>query len=146
MDSPSLLTANDTLKETGLEPDDIHEAVPDETIRHDKNETIGSDGNTGSAIYFPVMDTLRLYAGWLLAGYISAYFLGAYQFLKPIPFEIPYVAAFLQSPIILRFSLACFLFLLVTGITKAIKGKTALKILIVLSAIALLTAVHINVP
>jgi len=66
--------------------------------------------------YHPFFDTLRLYAGWLLAWYMSVYILGAFQHTRTLPFRIPYVEALLPpfSPVVLHFSLGAFLFLFLT--------------------------------
>ena len=74
--------------------------------------------------YFPFTDTLRLYAGWLLAWYCAVYMLGGYQYTRNLPFRIPYVEALLPpfSPIVLSFTLAAFLFLLCTSLQKALGG------------------------
>jgi hypothetical protein len=76
--------------------------------------------------YFPLLDTLRLYAGWLLAWYCLVYALGSYQHFRPLPFTVPYVEGLFLSPLVLSFTLAAYLFLLLTGIWKAI-GKGLLS-------------------
>ncbi|PIR53233.1 hypothetical protein COU76_02340 [Candidatus Peregrinibacteria bacterium CG10_big_fil_rev_8_21_14_0_10_49_10] len=76
--------------------------------------------------YYPFTDTLRLYAGWLLAWYSLVYILGSYQHIRSLPFRIPYVEALLPpfSPIVLTFTLATFLFLLCTSVQRTVgKGK-----------------------
>ncbi|PIR48862.1 hypothetical protein COU80_04215 [Candidatus Peregrinibacteria bacterium CG10_big_fil_rev_8_21_14_0_10_55_24] len=87
--------------------------------------------------YFPLVDTLRLYAGWLLAGYFVAYALGSYQLTKPLPFQIPYVLAFVYSPLIRSFSLAAFLFLFATSIRRLLPKGTLLSLLTSIVTIAL---------
>ncbi|MCF7844734.1 MAG: hypothetical protein K9M03_02815 [Kiritimatiellales bacterium] len=127
MDSASLQAARAALMEMKLQPDEIHETTQSEqdkafnVIPEDNDiKDIGED--TTRKIYFPITDTFRLYAGWLLAGYFVAYILGQYQLTKPLPFQIPYVLAFLYSPLILSFTLAAFLYLLATSIHKQLKG------------------------
>ena len=87
------------------------------------------------SMYVPIVETLRLYAGWLLTGYFIAFSLGYYQLLKDLPFDIPYVLAFFYSPLILSFTLAAFLFLLATELQKFVKqsviGKSALFLLMI---------------
>ena len=76
--------------------------------------------------YYPFQDTLRLYAGWLLAWYCIVYILGGYQHTRNLSFRIPYVEALLPpfSPIVLTFTLVAFLFLLCTSLHKTLgKGK-----------------------
>jgi len=69
--------------------------------------------------YFPLLDTLRLYAGWLLAWYCLVYALGHYQHTRPLPFRIPFVEGLFLSPLVLSFTLGAYLFLLLSGIWKA---------------------------
>lgn len=73
-------------------------------------------------MYFPLIDTLRLYAGWLLAWYCLVYALGNYQYARALPFRIPYVEGLFLSPLVLSFTLAAYLFLLFSSIWK-ILGK-----------------------
>lgn len=74
--------------------------------------------------YHPFTDTLRLYAGWLLAWYCLVYALGAYQHTRNLSFRVPYVEALLPpySPIVLTFTLAAFLFLFGTSLHRAMGG------------------------
>jgi hypothetical protein len=62
-------------------------------------------------IYLPIAATLRLYAGWLLAYYAIVYAVGWYAHARQLPFSIPYVEALMLSPLVLSFTLAAFLFL-----------------------------------
>jgi len=80
--------------------------------------------------YFPLLDTLRLYAGWLLAWYCLVYALGSYQHARPLPFRIPFVEGLFLSPLVLSFTWGAYLFLLLTGLWKA-TGKGIIKGLIV---------------
>lgn len=75
-----------------------------------------------TAVYFPLADTLRLYAGWLLAWYALVYALGHYQSQREYPFRIPYVEGLLLSPLVLTFAIAAFLFLLLSGIHSKLGG------------------------
>ena len=68
--------------------------------------------------YFPITDTLRLYAGWLLAWYGLVYSLGSYQSSRNLSFEIPYLMGIYYSPLVLSFTLGSFLFLLMTSLHR----------------------------
>lgn len=68
--------------------------------------------------YYPFLDTLRLYAGWLLAWYVLVVALGAYQETKALPFQIPLVEGLWQSAIIIRAAFGVFLFLLFTSLHR----------------------------
>ena len=68
--------------------------------------------------YYPIVDTLRLYAGWLLAWYALVYAFGYYTTTRELPFEIPYLNGIYYSPLVLSFTAGSFLFLLVTSIHR----------------------------
>lgn len=70
------------------------------------------------AIYYPLLDTLRLYAGWLLAWYVLVIALGAYQGTKNLPFTIPLVEGLWQSVLIIRATFGVFLFLVLTSLYR----------------------------
>ena len=72
--------------------------------------------------YFPLTDTLRLYAGWLLSWYFLIFAFGSYDFTRDLPIKIPLVSGLFQSPVIISFALGAFLFLLLTEMHKQL-GK-----------------------
>jgi len=145
IDAVSLQAARAALMEMKLQPDEIHEALQSEQTPTEKASTSETQSQAStSKLYFPITDTFRLYAGWLLAGYFVAYILGQYQLTKPLPFQIPYVLAFLYSPLILSFTLAAFLYLLITSIHKQIKGGFWSGVLLTLIAIGIFVVFRIN--
>lgn len=81
-------------------------------------QTIATVAPTEAEQYFPLSDTFRLYAGWLLAWYCLVYLLGAYQSLKQLPFTIPFIDGLFQSPLVLNFAFGTFLFLLFSTIHR----------------------------
>ncbi|MBU0458239.1 hypothetical protein KJ652_01570 [Patescibacteria group bacterium] len=154
INADNLQAAKTALEEINLKPEEIHEATGDERNETDNAQTDSdmffkpstqSPKQKGNDIYFPIVDTLRLYAGWLLVGYLVAYFLGSYQITRNLPFEIPYVSAFLYSNIILKFTLVCFLFLLASSIQKLIKGKVFSAIVLTILCVGIFVFVHINI-
>lgn len=70
--------------------------------------------------YLPLVDTLRLYAGWLMAWYVAVYLLGSYQLTKRLPFEIPFIQGLFQSTIVLNFAFGTFLFLLLSSVHRTL--------------------------
>lgn len=70
--------------------------------------------------YAPLIDTFRLYAGWLLAWYAIVYLLGAYQFEQKLPFAIPFIEGLFLSPLVLKFAFGTFLFLLLSSLHRAL--------------------------
>lgn len=97
--------------------------------------------------YFPIGDTLRLYAGWLLAWYFLVYALGGYQLSRSVPFRIPYVEAWLPpySPLILTFACGSFLYLLMTQIHAMIGGGRLKGFLLSITGIVCFVLYRINV-
>jgi len=150
VDAISLQAARDAIKEMELNLEEIHESTlaeqteanlpsaplptepavseefpavpvpPLSDISTAKNEA--KQKKTSDPRYFPLIDTLRLYAGWLLAWYCVVFALGSYQHFRALPFQIPYLEGLFLSPLVLSFTLAAFLFLLVTGFWK-LTGK-----------------------
>jgi len=96
-------------------------------------------------IYYPFTDTLRLYAGWLLAWYAVVYALGYYQSTRNLPFEVPYLMGIYTSPLVLSFTLASFLFLLVTSLHRLVGRGVFAGIFFGLLGIALFVLYRMNV-
>ncbi len=66
--------------------------------------------------YHPLIDTLRLYAGWFLACLFVIYTLGSTQQLRPLPFHLSILDEWMDSPMILHVTLVTFLFLLLSSV------------------------------
>lgn len=73
--------------------------------------------------YYPFLDTLRLYAGWLLGWYILVIALGAYQETNHLPFTIPLVEGLWQSVLIIRATFAVFLFLTFSSLYRFLGSR-----------------------
>lgn len=84
--------------------------------------------------YFPILDTVRLYAGWLMAWYLAIYALGYYQQTRELPFALSYIENLYRSPMVFSFTLAAFLFLFFTSIHRLLKGGRFLGIVLTLLA------------
>ena len=124
--SQSLQAARDAIVALGYTPIEIYEApkdIPSE-IPNPQPET--------SVVYFPLLETLRLYAGWLLAWYCLVYAVGSYQYTRPLPLRIPYAESLFLSPLVLSFTFGAFLFLFLSGIYKKHKSKRNAWILLFL--------------
>ncbi len=91
--------------------------------------------NKKERLYFPLLDTIRLYAGWLMAWYLIIYALGYYQQSRGLPYSLSYIENLYQSPMVFSFTLAAFLFLLFTSIHRALKGGRFVGIVLTLLAI-----------
>lgn len=95
--------------------------------------------------YAPFSETLRLYAGWLLAWYALVYALGFYSGARPLPFDIPYIRGMYYSPLVLSFTLGSFLFLLCGSVAAAISARRGTKVLLTMAGIAAFVLYRINV-
>jgi hypothetical protein len=91
------------------------------------------------------VDTLRLYAGWLLAWYAVVYALGYYQSTRHLSFEVPYLMGIYMSPLVLSFTLASFLFLLFTSLRKHVGGGAVTSIVFTLLGLAAFVLYRMNV-
>lgn len=100
-------------------------------------ENQGSDG-----VYHPLLNTLVLYAGWLLAWYGIFVALGHYASSRALPWDIPFVQAFYISPFIFTITSAIFFFLMFSAINRAIHGKWIGGILFTILGIAATFAIR----
>lgn len=81
--------------------------------------------------YAPILLTVRLYAGWLLAWYAVFVSFGYYSHYRSLPISIPFVEAFYTSSTMFGVIVATFLFLLLStllGKDSSSKGKSFLFI------------------
>jgi len=95
---------------------------PEGTLAGGPKKPADPNPNNGKKIYHPLLSTLRLYAGWLLAWYGLFVALGYYSHVRTLPFNIPFVEAFFLSPLIFTFVVAIFLFLMLTSIKRVVGG------------------------
>lgn len=72
--------------------------------------------------YHPLLDTLRLYAGWLLACLTVVFAFGSYQELRALPVSNPLLAEWVESPLIRNVTALCFLFLLLSSVHRRLRG------------------------
>lgn len=98
-----------------------------------------------SPLYVPLMDTLRLFAGWLLAWYGLIYLLGSYQYHGKLSTTIPFVEGLFRSGIVLRFTFGTFLFLLLTSIHRRLGGGVMKGLMMSTLFIALMIFFHLNI-
>lgn len=138
----SLQEARNTLKERGLFVTEIHESTMEERgiekqwvyeEEPEEQEMDKKDSNVPEKElpkkeqrYVPLISTLRLYAGWLMAWYIIIYLLGAYQVTGQSPFILPIIEGLFYSKVVLIFTFTTFLFLLLSTLHQSLKsGKRA---------------------
>ncbi len=95
--------------------------------------------------YVPLVETLRLFAGWLLAWYGIVYLLGDFMMQQKMPVYIPYLEALFTSDLVLRFTFGTFLFLLLTSIHSALNRGVGKGIALTIIGVALFVLFHLNV-
>lgn len=95
--------------------------------------------------YIPLTQTLRLFAGWLMAWYGIIYLAGSYRADGRLPYDIPLIQSLASSSLVLRFSFAVFLFLLLTDIHQWTGKKAVIGVLLGFAGVALMWLFHINV-
>ncbi len=99
----------------------------------------------GDVSYIPLTQTLRLFAGWLMAWYGIIYLAGRYRADGRLPWDIPAIQGLSESTLVLRFAFAVFLFLLFSDIQKW-TGKGALKaVMLGVVGAFLFVVFHLNV-
>lgn len=152
--SHSLTSARDAVSAMGLEPIEIYEAAPHSgevpafTLYGDLQkiqEKKPGEPGAQARVYFPLLDTLRLYAGWLLAWYCLVYAVGSYQFMRDLPIRIPYADSLFLSPLVLSFTFAAYLFLLFSGWYVSWGRKKAVAAVLLVAGIALFLVYRMNV-
>ncbi len=134
-----------------LPPDDRHQEIASLWKQIEQSPLAADPTNDQPAAtpqvskgYYPLVDTFRLYAGWLLAWYFLIYALGSYQWLRHLPFQIPFLGDLFQSTLILDFACACFLFLLLTSLHRRMGRGWVLGILLTLVGFGLFAGFYAN--
>lgn len=94
--------------------------------------------------YISIFETLRLYAGWLLAWYGLFVAFGYYSYVRVSPVDLPAAQGFLFSPLIFSFILIIFLYLLMTTIQRALRGQMLLGSALAVIGIALFFVLQIG--
>ena len=160
----SLEDAHEDLRKKNLLVEEIHVAKPEEHLtatftapprlpgeKIDPLWTnVDAEKNKEQSVvaehpYVPLIDTFRLFAGWLLAWYAVVYLLGSAQSLGRLPIEIPFIDSLFLSPLILRLSFATYLFLLVTTIHRALGKGIGRGIFLTIVGIVAYGFFHVNV-
>lgn len=95
-----------------------------------------------SSGYHPLVSTLALYAGWLLAWYGLFVATGHYATVRSLPWDIPFVQAFYVSPLIFSFTVGIWLFLLLFTLNRAIHGRLAGGIVMTLLGAGIFVAIR----
>jgi hypothetical protein len=100
--------------------------------------------STSTKSYLPITSTLGLYAGWLLAWYGFFVAFGYYATVRTLPWDIPFVRAFYVSPLIFSFTVAIFLFLLLSKIHRMMQGRLIAGIFLAIVGVVVFFAVRLS--
>lgn len=141
LDALSLQAAREELVSKGLDPIEIFQAP----LTVHQQSTAPVTKITSNTAYLPLLETLRLYAGWLLAWYALIYIVGAYQFTKELPFRIPYAESLFLSPLVLSFTFAAFIFLLLSSVYILLKRNKIVAFLLCIIGVATFLLYRMNV-
>lgn len=80
--------------------------------------------------YVSLLETARLYAGWLLAWYAAIFLLAGQHALGRLSLQWEWIDALARSPLVLRFAFATFAFLLLSSLHRTLHGNTILGLLL----------------
>lgn len=121
-------------------------AMPWTTVEDKKEERKTERAIQAEALaYIPLVETLRLFAGWLLAWYGMVYLLGDLMMQQKMPVDIPYLEALFVSDLVLRFTFGTFLFLLLTTIHHALGKGIGKAIMLTIAGVTAFVVFHLNV-
>ena len=95
--------------------------------------------------YAPLSDTLRLFAGWLMAWYGIVYLFGSYQAQGKLPVSWTFLENMFTSPLILRFAFATYVFLLCGSLHRWLGGGIGKGILVTLLGLIMFAFFHTGV-
>lgn len=108
--------------ETPSLPEKLEEPVVEKLAKGWSDEADQAAPVKTTSNYYSLVDTLRLYAGWLIAYHVLVYALASYQRSRDLTFTIPFVDGLMLSSLVLSFTFASFLFLLLTTLHKLLGG------------------------
>lgn len=95
--------------------------------------------------YAPLSDTVRLYAGWLVAWYVLVYILGWYAEQHRFPLSIPFLNELFHSQLVLSFSLAAFLYLFLSSVHRLVGRGTVRGLLLTATGILAFLFFQVNI-
>ena len=125
LQADSLEGAREELRKNGLFAEELREAPLSNTMHAESAASVNNSApahplETGEVeeYYLPLTDTLRLYAGWLLAWYAFIYLFGSLAVQGKLPLNLPFIEGLFASPLVLRFAFGTYLFLFLTSIHR----------------------------
>ena len=139
LDAANVDAAREELRKRGVILEDLKEvpaAAAPKTVPASKPKAAplpwSASANVGTATaarddspYAPLTETLRVFAGWLLAWYGIIYALGFLEQSGKLP-ALPFVHELFLSPLVLQFTFGTFLFLALSNVHRWLgKGMLA---------------------
>ncbi len=138
LDAQDIDAVGKKLRSMGWKIIDAHEATQEERKQLPFLE-IAPPSSTAPVLtlerdvrYAPIVETLRLYAGWILAWCGAVYLLGSFELAERIPFSIPFATELFGSTTMLFVAFGTYLFLLLTSIHTWMKGGILMGLLLTL--------------
>ncbi len=116
LDASSPEFAREALRRQGLMVEDVRERTTPLPWSGQKAKTMDISVTEDGA-YAPLMDTLRIFAGWLLGWYGVIYALGFLSSTGRLP-TLPFVDELFTSSLVLYFTFGTFLFLALSNIHR----------------------------
>ncbi len=150
IDAETVQQARERLHRRGLT---VEELAGDATIGFSETPAWTVTGGSTKAVkeatekpeYIPLLQTLRLFAGWLMAWYGIIFLAGSYRADGRIPYDIPAIEGLAASPLVLRFAFGTFLFLALTDLHKKAGSKAIVGVLLAIVGVGLMWVFHLNV-
>jgi hypothetical protein len=149
VDAASLDAAREELRKRGVFTEDVREIPEADVVRQSKTEKKPaplpwSGAINGSApklpetpTYAPLHETLRVFAGWLLAWYGVIYALGFLEQSGKLR-ELPFVRELFESRLVLQFTFGTFLVLAMSNVHRWLGGGTLKGFVLAVASVALL--------
>lgn len=143
VDAVSLDKAREELRKKGLVIEDIREDTSSLRKEPQNRPLPWSAQNTSAkphapeeVRYAPLHETLRIFAGWLLAWYGLIYALGFLEHTQRLP-TLPFVHELFISPLVLQFTFGTFLLLALSNIHHWCGKGLALGLILSIAWVAL---------
>lgn len=136
LSSSSVDAAREELRKRGLLPEDVRPAPLPWSAT--SKGTPGPANPAQPQPYVPLHETLRIFAGWLLAWYGVIFSLGFLESTNHLP-SIPFVQELFLSPLVRQFTFGTFLFLALSNIHHWIGKQVLSGVIVSILYIALVT-------
>lgn len=138
LDAVSIDAAREEIRKRGLLLEDVREVKPKPaplpwSAGHPQGPVLKQVDSTSS--YAPLHETLRIFAGWLLAWYGLVYALGFLEFSGKLP-TLPFVHELFVSPLVLQFTFGTFLLLALSNVHRWLGGGNLKGLLLAIAYVA----------